>query len=146
MPLFGVQVTGLEPLVAGFQKAPSTIPADVHTAMEISCLLVESNARAKAPRRTGRLAGSITHKISGSGANLTGEIGPSVLYGLYVETGTRPHWMPPGILPYPVMRAIAKKGTRAQPYMAPAFSESLPRIESEFAKLGIAITHRLVAG
>lgn len=143
---FGIQILGIEKLMAGFNAAPGTLATETRTAMEASCLLVESAARSKAPKKTGRLAGSITHRISGGGANLLGEIGPSVQYGLYVETGTRPHWMPPGILPFPVMRAIAQRGTRAQPYMRPAFEQSVGRITQFFEQLGFKVVSRIAGG
>ena len=140
---FGIQIIGLEKLIAGFNGAPAVLHAQTRAAMTTSCLLIEGAARAKAPKKTGRLAGSITHRISGGGANLTGEIGPSVKYGLYVETGTRPHWMPPGILPFPAMRTIARRGTRAQPYMKPAFDQNVGRVTKLFADIGFKVVQRI---
>ena len=58
-------------------------------------------------------------------------MGPSARYGLYVERGTRPHWPPRaplegwarrhGVPVFVVQRAIARKGTRARPFLLPAF-------------------------
>jgi hypothetical protein len=138
-----LQIIGLDKLKSAFARAPGNAAKELRTAMDKSLLRIESGARSKAPKKTGRLAGSITSKVSGSGMNLRGEVGPSVQYGLYVETGTRPHWMPPGILPFPAMRTIARRGTRAQPYLIPSFQQALPAITSDFAALGLKIVQDL---
>lgn len=140
---FGIQILGLTELVARMGAAPVGIQSDMRTTMTQALLLVEGTARTLAPKKTGRLASSITSRVSGSGGQLLGEVGPSVRYGLYVETGTRPHWMPPGILPFPVMRAIALRGTRPHPYMAPAFAMHEQRIAGMFAALPARVASRL---
>jgi HK97 gp10 family phage protein len=142
---FGIQIIGLDRLRAGFNAAPAVVQAQTRTAMTTSCLLIEGAARSIAPKKTGRMAGSITHRISGGGANLTGEIGPSVKYGIYVEYGTRPHWMPPGILPFPAMRTIAQRGTRAQPYMKPAFDQNVGRVTKMFSDIGFQVVQRIAS-
>ena len=143
---FAMEIIGLDKLVSGFNAAPSTLITETRTAMEAGGLLIEASARSNSPKRTGRLASSITHIISGGGANLQCKIGPSVQYGLYVETGTRPHWMPPGILPFPVMRAIAQRGTRAQPFMKPAYEQNVGKVSALFTALGYKVVSRLAGG
>ncbi len=138
-----LQLIGADKLASAFGRAPGVVAAELRGAMTASLLRIESGARSKAPRRTGRLAGSISHRITGSGTNLVGEVGPSVQYGLYVETGTRPHWMPPGILPFPAMRTIARRGTRAQPYLIPAFEQARGAIEKDFEAVGIKLVESL---
>lgn len=142
---FGIQILGIEKLVSGFNAAPTTLAQETRTAMEAGGLLIEGTARSIAPKKTGRLAGSITHRVSGGGANLICEIGPSVQYGLYVETGTRPHWMPSGILPWGAMRTIARRGTRAQPYMKPAFDQNVGRVTALFTQLGFKVVSRIAS-
>jgi HK97 gp10 family phage protein len=143
---FGIEIIGLDKLLAGFQGAPKVTEAEMRTAMTTSCLLIEGTARALVPRRTGALGGSIGHHIDGNGTTLTGEIGPSKGYGLYVETGTRPHWMPPGILPFPAMRTIARRGTRAQPFMKPAFDQNVARVTKLFEDIGIKVVGSISHG
>lgn len=143
---FGVQVIGIEKLVSGLNRSPAVVAAESRAAMTAGCLMIEASARSLAPKRTGRLAGSISHRISGSGGSLVGEIGPSVQYGIYVEYGTRPHWMPPGILPFPAMRAIARRGTRPHPYMRPAFESNVGRVTKLFTDIGFKVVGRIVAG
>lgn len=141
-----LELIGMDKLLAGFTAANQVATTEPEKVMQRSLLRIEASARAKAPKRTGRLAGSISHRISGVGGTITGEVGPSVRYGLFVETGTRPHWMPPGILPFPAMRTIARRGTRPQPYMLPAFEQSLPTIEKDFEAIGIKVVQAISHG
>ena len=51
----------------------------------------EKTMKEKAPKRTGRLRGSIRKKVG----RLEAEIGPSAPYAIYIEYGTRPHIIRP---------------------------------------------------
>ena len=82
-----VRIEGLEKLQAGIASGPATLATEVRTAMVAGSLLIEGSARSLAPNDTGRLAGSITHSISGGGANLTSRIGPSTAYAIYMLRG-----------------------------------------------------------
>jgi hypothetical protein len=102
------------------------------------------------------LQGSIHHRITGTGANLTGEVGPSVAYGLFVERGTKPHRPPTGPLggwarrhginPYVLARGIARKGTRAQPFMQPGLDQNRGKIASIFGRIGAKIVTSIAGG
>jgi hypothetical protein len=149
-----IRIEGLEKLQAGVIAGPSTLAAEVRTAMTAGSLLIEGTARSLAPKDTGRLAGSITHAITGGGANLTSKIGPSVAYGLYAEKGRRPGKMPPiaaiapwarrhGIDPFVLARSIARKGTKGKPYMLPAFNQNVSRVVSLFAKVGSVVVRKM---
>jgi HK97 gp10 family phage protein len=148
------RVLGLDRFQKGLQSAAKATPVEMRAAMTEATLTVESTARSLAPRDTGRLQGSISSRITGGGTSLVGEIGPSVRYGLFVERGTRPHWPPVaavsgwarrrGIPPFLVARSIARKGTRAQPYMEPALERNRGRIEAIFARVGARVFSRLV--
>jgi hypothetical protein len=151
-----VQIIGLERLQAGVSAGPATLAAEVRTAMTAGSLLIEGTARSLAPKDTGRLAGSITHAITGGGANLTSRIAPSVNYGLWAEKGRGPGKPPPvaaiapwarrhGMDPYILARSIGRKGTRGKPFMRPAFDSNVSRVISLFAKVG-EITVRRMAG
>lgn len=149
-----VRIEGLERLQAGVAGAPATLATEVRTALTAGSLLIEGAARGLAPKDTGRLGGSITHTITGGGANLTSKIGPSVAYGLYVEKGRRPGKMPPigaiqgwasrkGINPYVLARSIARKGTRPRPYMIPAFEGNQGRVINLFSKVAQTVVVRM---
>jgi len=151
-----LKIDGLERLQSGLRSAAAATPATMRAAMVEATLIVEGEARRLAPRDTGRLQGSISSRISGSGASIVGEVGPSVAYGLYVERGTRPHWPPTaalggwarrhGISPFAVARGISRRGTRAQPFMAPGLEKSRGRVEAAFAKVGARVLAKVVGG
>jgi len=151
-----LKIDGLERFQRGLQTATAATPAELRVAMVEATLIVEGEARRLAPRDTGRLQGSISSRISGGGASIVGEVGPSVAYGLYVERGTRPHWPPTaalggwarrhGISPFAVARGIARKGTRAQPFVQPALEKNRGRVEAVFMKVGARILAKVVGG
>lgn len=149
-----VRIEGLERLQAGVAGAPATLATEVRTALTAGSLLIEGAARGLAPKDIGRLGGSITHTITGGGANLTSKIGPSVAYGLYVEKGRKPGRMPPigaiqgwanrkGINPYVLARSIARKGTKPRPYMLPAFERNRGAVVNLFAKVAQRVVVRM---
>lgn len=156
-----VRIEGLEQLQAGVSAAPATLATATRTAMTAGSLLIEGAARTLAPKDTDRLAGSITHSITGGGANLTSKIGPSVAYGLYVEKGRRPGKPPPPIsairrwatrkgIPesalYVLARSIGRKGIKARPYMQPAFEGNRAKVVSLFERIGVAVVQRMAGG
>lgn len=134
--------------------APSHLASETRQAMQASLLLIEGAARQGVAQDTRRLAGSITHTIAGSGANLTGRVGPSVRYGYWVEHGRKAGKPPPldaiagwarrhGIHPFVVARAIGRRGTRPRPFLVPAFEKHRARIERLFRDVGVKVVSRL---
>src|SRR5215204_2985436 len=152
-----IEVVGADKLAAGLSAAAGkTLPSETKRAME-SSLLVEGDARRGVKRDTGRLQNSITHSIAGGGGNLTGEVGPSVKYGLYVERGRRPGKPPPvsavaawarrhGVSPYLVARAIGRRGVRPAPFLLPAYEKNRGKIEANFAKIGLRVVEAAAGG
>lgn len=151
-----LRIEGLERLQAGVAAGPATLATATRTAMTAGSLLIEGTGRTLAPKDTGRLAGSITFAITGSGANLTSKIGPSVAYGLPVEKGRAAGKMPPvaalmgwasrkGIDPYALAKSIARKGIKPKPFMQPAFEGNRVRVVSLFEKIGVAVTQRMAS-
>lgn len=49
---------------------------------------IEGDASAGAPRRTGTLAGSVTHEVIGDGGGVFVRVSATAPYAFYVETGT----------------------------------------------------------
>lgn len=84
---------------------PAQIRAAVADEVKRATFDVEAKAKAKAPVKTGTLRRSI-HSVFSNGG-LTGIVGPSVLYGKFVEFGTR------------------RMGAR--PFMRPAAEAVLPK-------------------
>lgn len=121
-------------------KDPEIIKGPVHRLLERVAFLIEGKAKEKAPVDTGRLRASIASRIKETEAR----VGSPVQYAVFVELGTRPHFPPPralqpwaqrhGLPPglqgaYMLAHAIAKRGTKAHPFLQPALQESIPVIE-----------------
>ncbi len=66
--------------------------------MREATMLVTRDARIFAPVDTGRLRASIAPEVTVHGKEVRGVVGSNVKYAPYVETGTKPHWPPPGAL------------------------------------------------
>ena len=114
---------------------------------------VASIARAKAPKKTGKLASSINVRYV---SPLSAEIGPEVDYGVFQEfgTGTRGEYptamyeikpkKPGGVLVFKVdgktvfARSVKHPGIKARPYMRPAFVEVLGPALERLVDYGLA--------
>lgn len=150
-------------LEARLRAMPTTVARELHTAMTASLLLIEGSARQNASFDTGRLAGSITHTISGSGLALEGKVGPSVRYGAAVEFGRRAGArMPPvdalmgwvGRHPRPgrgsrrsqafaLARSIQRRGIRPRPFLRPAYRSNRTAISRMFQRAGVRMVASL---
>jgi len=148
-----LRLEGADRLAGALRRSPRVVAAEQARAMTRSLLLVEADARRGVRQDSRQLMNSITHRMREQGDALVGEVGPSVRYGLYVERGTRPHWPPRaplegwarrhGVSVFAVQRAIARKGTRARPFLEPAFRKNEPAIVRLFAAAGARITATL---
>lgn len=152
---------GLDQLHRGVGAAIRDPDRRTVKAMQRACYRVERRAKQKAPRWRAELQRSITSKVEVRGVHgkdVAGEVGPNTGYSLYVERGTEgPRTGPPlsaiapwaiahGISPYLVQRAIARKGTKAQPFLLPALEESRGDIDAEFGRLGLEIAGYISGG
>lgn len=150
------RLEGAPELTRRLAGAARIVSAEEQRAMTTSLLLVEASARRNARTDTRQLMNSIVSRQRQVGSTLIGEVGPSARHGIYVERGTRPHWPPVaalvgwarrhGVSPYAVQRAIARRGTRARPFMAPAWASNARRVEALFAAAGARIVARLAGG
>ncbi len=124
-----VRVEGLDNLRRKLHGSRADGP--VGRFLDRGAAIVQRGGREHAPVDQGRLRNSIGVE---SPSHRSRRIGPNVEYGEWVETGTRPHWPPPGALAgwaarhgvdeYAVRRKIGLYGTKAQPYMQPAADEA----------------------
>jgi hypothetical protein len=76
-------------------RYPEVTEANLRRALNASLLMIEADAKSNVRQDTRRLAGSISSRIDGAFPNLTGRVGPSVNYGVFVERGRRRGRMPP---------------------------------------------------
>ena len=79
-----VEVSGLDIKAFGLEKP-------IEELVKKTADFAEKTMKEKAPKRTGRLRGSIHKKVG----RLEAEIGPSAPYAIYIEYGTRPHIIRP---------------------------------------------------
>jgi hypothetical protein len=106
------------------------------------------------PHGFGNLASTISHKVVVEDVSVYLIVGASALYAAAVENGSRPHWPPwsaknPEAAPlrawakrylgdedlaYVVARKISKEGTKAQPFIGPAFEANIPLFKKAIDK------------
>lgn len=152
-----VQILGVGNLSQGLSRLHAGITAAMREAMQTSVLLVESEAKAKVPRRSGRLFSSIQSSVSATGDE--GHVGTDVEYAPYVEMGTRAHEIAP-VTALALMVPVAPSGgfgggrlsgsprsgqqvgifarvhhpgTSAKPYLEPALKDNEANIQNIFA-------------
>lgn len=120
---------------------PETFRANAQIAMKKSLLLLERDAKVFAPSNEGTLRKSIKTTLK----PLEGAVLAMAKYAEFVHDGTRPHWPPydpgsslerwarmKGIPPFLVARAIARRGTRAQPFFDEAIEANRVPISTLF--------------
>lgn len=71
------------------------------------------------------------------------EVANTQPYAPYVAGGTRPHWMPPGILPFPAMRTIAMRGTPANDWMGRAFQKGEASVKGNLDAMAAEVTREM---
>ena len=146
---FRVKIEGVKELQKKLSD-PNFVKGPLRDFFEKSAFTILATAQELVPRDRSRLAGSIHIKIE----PLRAQVGTNIFYAPFVEFGTRPHWppiaamdpwarrhgFPPGRSGmFLVARAIARKGTRAQPYMQPALEKSINAIKRFLRELGDTI-------
>lgn len=128
-----VKIHGDKELIQKLKEDRASGP--VNRFLDRAAFFVQGQARRHAPVDRGRLRNSIGTE---SPNDRMRRIGPNTFYAEWVETGTRPHWPPPGALAgwasrhgmseYAIRRKIGLYGTKAQPYMQPAADDAIPFI------------------
>ena len=131
-------------------RDPHLVAGPVREFLIKGALEIEGEAKELAVVDTGRMRGSIRSRLG----QLEARVGPTVHYAPHVEFDTRPHWAPVGALqPWAsrhgfgkgkrgdaIVRAIiAKRGTKAHPFMRPGLEAARPAIEGHVRTLGTQI-------
>lgn len=144
-----IEINGLKELMKVADKYPSISERHIGSAINRSLIRIQDQAKKNAPSgdtqqlrqnwvlRMGRFEGSLE-----SGAKRNG-----YSYGLAVEYGTKPHFIPVannpmfklwaerrGLNPWAVSRSISRKGTKAKPFFKPAIDSQKTNIDNEFEK------------
>lgn len=126
-----IQIQNLDQIRARFKAAPMRVSAELHSALLKSGVVIQRLARQEAPVDRGIMRNKIGYKMG----NGSVEIGPfGSKYAEWVHDGTDPHFPPikaitgkeetldlwarrHGVDAYAVARSIARKGTKANPFM-----------------------------
>ena len=82
-----VRVEGMPELRSALRRVSVAAERSTRSSVKRTAEAVEADARARAPRRTGELANSITHEIDPDGLNAT--IGTNLWRAHFAEFGTR---------------------------------------------------------
>lgn len=137
-----IEIDGLDDFIQNVQQAGSQMHSIIATAMSQSIHQIKDDAQNLAPYVSGNLRRSIYTDIQDNG--LTGIVAqdPNIApYGVDIEFGTRPHTIYPvnkkalfwaGAM-HPV-RKVNHPGTRAQPYLIPAFQQNIQFVTDTFQK------------
>ena len=146
MPDVTVRIEGGEQLAAKLRD-PQFVKGPLRNFLANAGAVAELAMKERAPVDTGRLRASVVTIQSLTRVS----VGPTVSYAPFVEFGTRPHWPPRGALQpwarrhgfpagplgdFIVRRAIALRGTKAQPFVVPGIQKALPQIRALAATLG----------
>ena len=138
------EVAGLKEVQAEMERIVKELHGSpMLNAMRRATLLVTASAKRLVPVDSGRLRASITPEVRNERNTVVGVVGSNVVYAPYVETGTRPHWPPPGALAVWAKRhgmteatiryIIGTRGTKKRPYLMPAFERNEERIRREIS-------------
>jgi len=84
-------LVGFDQILAGLERAPALQAGAARAGLGESSLIVEAAAKARVPRRTGRLFSSIESEAAMTETEGIARVFTNVKYAAMVELGTRPH-------------------------------------------------------
>lgn len=121
-------------LKEAFHKAPALIAGYIQNMSAELAFFLEAESKERAPTDVGTLKGSIQTSLGIGPGELGAIVKTGTNYAAAVHEGSKPHWTSvrnledwarrKGISPYVVQRAIARRGTKAQPFMRDAVAEN----------------------
>lgn len=141
-------------------ELPSVVGRHLREAAEDIGQRIRGEAAQRAPVDTGQLASSIEAVVQATGTAVVGvRVGSNLPQAPAQEFGTDPHFPPPDALrdwarrvlgtedaAFAVARSISETGTEAQPFLEPAFEDTLvyvadrvaDAVEAAFREVGMA--------
>lgn len=147
MAFVTIRITGEKALRAKLTDARADGP--VNRFLDRGAFYIQGKARGYARVDRGRLRNSIGTETT---SNRERSVGSNVDYAPHVEFGTSPHFPPPDALEgwarrhgfgegggFLVARAIARKGTKEQPYLRPAAEDGEGFVQSQIPVLAAEI-------
>lgn len=159
-----IQLTGLDAVISGWEKAPQMMADELAKFAEGAALFMQGEIQERTPAAAGLLKQSF---IASDAARLSdgviATVGTSLNYAVPVELGTKPH-MPPvqaiadwvkvklGIggpagekIAWAIARKISKVGTKGAHMVQKAFDAGKPEVERQFAATIERIKNNLAA-
>lgn len=140
-----VQMKGFDEFEKRLRNSQQNVARNMVTAIKTCVTIVTIAAKFNAPVSTGALRRSVGSEVNEK--EMFGRVGldyPGKTYGKYVERGTSAHWVPieaisrwsaqKGISAYAIQRSIARKGTKAHPFMIPAYEKNKTFISRQFVE------------
>jgi len=134
-----VEIKGVEELNAAFKKAPQIAVGELRRAILKALITLQGEARKFVVKDTGRLVNAIRYVQP---TMVSGKLTAETQYAIYVHEGTKPHFPPlsavepwakrHGVPALVVARAIARKGTKANPFFDEAKKSSAQSLDSIF--------------
>lgn len=158
---FIINASGLREIGPKYQAASRLVTTELVTSMRRVTFRVEGKAKQRVRRDTSTLARSLTSEVRGGTSEVRGLVGSNLPYAKVVEEGRRAGApMPPqGALlgwmrrkgidaeaEFVVRRGIARRGIPARPYLRPAFRETIPEANREFAQIPRRVLAQLGSG
>lgn len=144
-----IEIENLEELQAKFAQSPIIVGEELERATKLAGAGVIKEEVKQAPHDGGKLQQSIKMEYTPIEVVIT----PDVEYAKYVVKGTPPHWPPlqalegwsrrHGIPAKVVQRAIAKKGTKANPFVKRTVENIKDYVNDLFQKARKNIIERL---
>jgi hypothetical protein len=140
------------------ERAPAAVLNHMRRLIEGAAIDVQREMRIQAPIAvTGQLRGSVRYKFNAMA--LRAEISPNVPYGSAIEEGRGPRkvsvaegsplrkWAEfKGLNPYAVQKSIAKKGTKANPFIQRTYNRMKPIVEKDIEEGMVALIRSLDNG
>lgn len=126
-----IEIIGIDETIRNFRNIDSQMIRKVRRQVVKSSLIIETRAKREVAVDTGRLRSSIQIGLKNSGLNA--DIFSDVNYANFIEFGTRPHRPPASALKgwarrhnmdgmeSVIAKSIERKGTKARPFLVPAF-------------------------
>lgn len=136
-----VEVIGINQVMRVFEGMSPTLIDRTRRQIVKSGLMIETDAKRRAPSDTGRLRSSIQTEIREGGFEAI--VFADAIYAAAVEKGSKPHFPPTSALEgwarrhgmegleFLIARAISKRGTPPRPFLFPAWETERPDFISE---------------
>lgn len=131
-------VTGLDKLSAQIERYPAISEKHINSAINRSLVRILGKEKVEAPVATGNLRDNWRIDMR----RFEGSLASNAPYAAAVHNGSRPHFPPvkaleswskrKGLNPYAVARAIAKNGTKPNPFLQRAVTAENENVNREF--------------